>query len=95
MQYTEIFKVLKIEIFNRFFPIFSYYSAQNRDCGYTVITSTHNLCFGAKIRKISIPLQTPVFICIKAGFKRVYFSWTCFPDDAFLCGWVYMENMPM
>ena len=27
-----------------------------------VLTSTHNLCFGAKIRKISIPLQTPVFL---------------------------------
>ena len=42
--------------------------AQNIDCGYTlehlaeaVLTSTHNLCFGAKIRKIGIPLQTPVF----------------------------------
>ena len=44
---------------------------QNIDCGYTlepprrgeaVLTSTHNLCFGAKIRKIGIPLQTPVFL---------------------------------
>ena len=26
-----------------------------------VLTSTHNLCFGAKIRKIGIPLHTPVF----------------------------------
>ena len=25
-----------------------------------VLTSTHNLCFGAKIRKIGIPLHTPV-----------------------------------
>ena len=24
--------------------------------------STHNLCFGAKIRKIGIPLQTPVLL---------------------------------
>ena len=41
--------------------------AQNIDCGYTLepprrgsLTSTHNLCFGAKIRKIGIPLRTPV-----------------------------------
>ena len=42
--------------------------------------STHNLCFGAKIRKIGIPLHTPQFFYIKVGFKGVYFSWTCFPD---------------
>ena len=27
-----------------------------------VLTSTHNLCFGAKIRKIGIPLRTPVLL---------------------------------
>ena len=27
-----------------------------------VLTSTHNLCFGAKIRKVGIPLQTPVLL---------------------------------
>ena len=27
-----------------------------------VLTSTHNLCFGGKIRKIGIPLHTPVFL---------------------------------
>ena len=64
MQYTENFFSLKMEnlaYFNMF--------AQNIDCGYTleppheaVLTSTHNLCFGAKIRKIGIPLQTPVFL---------------------------------
>ena len=27
-----------------------------------VLTSTYNLCFGAKIRKIGIPLQTPVLL---------------------------------
>ena len=45
--------------------------AQNIDCGYTlepprrgeaVLTSTHNLCFGAKIRKLGIPLHTPVLL---------------------------------
>ena len=45
--------------------------AQNIDCGYklepprrgeAVLTSTHNLCFGAKIRKIGIPLHTPILL---------------------------------
>ena len=27
-----------------------------------VLTSTHNLCFGAKIRKIGMPLHTPVLL---------------------------------
>ena len=41
--------------------------------------STHNLCFGTKIRKIDIPLHTQVYY-IKVGFKGVYISWTCFPE---------------
>ena len=45
-----------------------------------VLTSTHNLCFGAKIRKIGIPC-IPQFCYIKVGFKGVYISRTCFPDD--------------
>ena len=28
--------------------------------GEAVLTSTHNLCFVAKLRKIGIPLHTPV-----------------------------------
>ena len=41
--------------------------AQNIDCGYM---STHNLCFGAKIRKIGIPPAYPSFTrYIKVGFK--------------------------
>ena len=43
--------------------------------------STHNLCFGAKIRKIGIsPVNPSNSTYIKVGFKGVYFSWTCFPD---------------
>ena len=41
--------------------------------------STHNVCFGSKIRKLGIPLQTPVFLC-KSGVYRVCISRTCFPD---------------
>ena len=40
-----------------------------------VLTSTHNLCFGTQIRKIGIPMYTPV------GFKGVYIAWTCYPDE--------------
>ena len=41
-----------------------------------VLTSTHNLCLRAKIRKIGIPQ----FCYIKVGFKGVYITCTCFPD---------------
>ena len=41
--------------------------------------STHNLCFGAKIRKIGNPC-IPQFYYIKVGFKGVYFTRICFPD---------------
>ena len=60
MQYTEICLALKTENFQlKNFDIFLIF-AQNIDCGYTM--STHNLCFGAKIRKIGIPLRTPVLL---------------------------------
>ena len=36
--------------------------------GEAVLMSTHNLCFGAKIRKIGIPLHTPVFL-YKSGVQ--------------------------
>ena len=58
MQYTDIFSGVKYVQFidkNYSFLIFS----QNIDCGYT---STHNLCFGARIIKIGIPLRTPVLL---------------------------------
>ena len=45
-----------------------------------VLTSTHNLCFGAKIRKIGIPLRIPVLLYIKVGYKGVYVTQTCFSD---------------
>ena len=72
----QIFRALKIEIFQlKDFDIFLIF-AQNIDCGYTLepprrggsklLMSTHNLCFGAKIRKIGIPLQTPV-VLYKSG----------------------------
>ena len=82
MQYTEIFSAVKIENFTRkkndtcIFNIF----AQYIHCRYTleaVLTSTHNVCFGSKIRKLGIPLQTPL---INVGIKVVFIARTCFPD---------------
>ena len=55
---------------------------QNR-LGEAVLTCTHNLCFGAKIRKIGIP-GIPQFFYIKVGLKGVYISRTCFPDGNYL-----------
>ena len=57
--------------------IFFLFLLQNIDCGYSLepprlaealLTSTHNLCFGAKIRKIGIPLHTPVLL-YKSGVQ--------------------------
>ena len=56
MQYTEIFKVVKNENFQwKSFDIFLIFAPKHR----LWVASTHNLCFGAKIRKIGIPLQSP------------------------------------
>ena len=62
MQYTEIFfSGVKIKIFIGKFMIFFFIFAQNIDCRYTlelprlgeaILTSTFNLCFGTKLRKI-------------------------------------------
>ena len=38
--------------------------------------STHNVCFGSKIRKLGIPLQTPVLLYIKVGFTPLR-GYTC------------------
>ena len=62
VQDTAIFHRCKNDNFQmKFFYIFLIF-AQNIDCGYSlepplseaVLTSTHNLCFGANIRKICI-----------------------------------------
>ena len=54
-----------------------------------VLTSTHNLCFGVKIRKVGLPLHISVFfffffffffLNINVGFKGIYIARTCFPD---------------
>ena len=42
--------------------------AQNIELAKAVLSRTHNLCFGPKIRKTGIPLQTPVLL-YKSGVK--------------------------
>ena len=62
MQYTEILRVVKKEdLQQKFFDIFRIFAQSE-----AVLTCTHNLCFGTKIRKIGIPLHTPVLLC-KSG----------------------------
>ena len=75
IQYMEIFFCCKIEKFSRKKLILLIFFSQNIDCGYTlephhqaVLSSIHNLCFGAKTRKIGVPLHTPVLLC-KMGYK--------------------------
>ena len=47
--------------------------AQNIDCGYT-LEPPHNLCFGAKIRKIGIPLHTPVLLYKSGGLGGIHYT---------------------
>ena len=54
--------------------------AQSIDCVYmleplpqeAVLTSTDNLCFGAKIRKIGILLHTPVLLYKSGVYGGIY-----------------------
>ena len=48
--------------------------------GEAVLTSTHHVCFGSKLRKVGIPMQTLVFFYVKVGYEGVYISRTCFLD---------------
>ena len=82
------FLALKIEKFQlKIFDIFFLIFAQNIDCGYTLEPPRRGgsdehpqSMFGAKIRKIGIPLYTPVLLYIKVGFEGVYITRTCFRD---------------
>ena len=63
----------KIDTFNIF--------AQNIDCVYTldrlgeaVLTSTHNLCFRSKIRKLGLFLQTPSFLYKRGVSGGIHFT---------------------
>ena len=52
--------------------------------GEAVLMSTHNLCFGAKIRKIGIPLHTPVLL-YKSGVQGgVHYTDMCNVPDVIM-----------
>ena len=36
--------------------------------------STHSLCFGEKIRKVDIPLQTPVFLYKSGVYGGIHYT---------------------
>ena len=58
----------KMKFFSRKILIFFLFLLQNIDCGYSLEPPRRNLCFEAKIRKIVIPLQTPVLL-YKSGVQ--------------------------
>ena len=69
------------------FPIF----AQNIDCGCTLeppgrggSNEYPQSIFGAKIRKIGLPLHAPVLL-YKSGVQGVYTTRTCFRDEQSTC----------
>ena len=74
MPDTVIFHVCKNGNFQMKKVIFSLYLLKNIDRGYTLesprLTSTHDLCFRAKIRKNVYPCK-PQFYYIKVGCKGV------------------------
>ena len=75
MQYTTILHGCKnVDFQIKSFNIFLTF-AQNSDCGYTVSSSTHNLCFGAKNKKCK-----PQFYCIKVVCKGFFTTQTCLHD---------------
>ena len=68
MQYTAIFHGCKNDKFHLiFFLLFSYFCSKHR-LWVHVITSTHNLCFRAKIRNNVDPCR-PQFYYIKGGVR--------------------------
>ena len=48
--------------------------------GETDLTSTHNLCLRAKIRKNEYPCK-PQFYYVKVGLKGVKIARTCYHDE--------------
>ena len=66
-----------------------------------VLTSTHNLCFGAKIRK-NVYTCKPQFYYTKVGCKGVFVTRTCFRDVYCLVTvlpmsslYVYLDTCPI
>ena len=79
---TENFQLKNFDIFLIF--------AQNIDCGYTLEPPRRGgsneypqSMFWSKNKKNRYTPAYPRYCYIKVGFKGVYITRTCFPDDAF------------
>ena len=72
IQYSAVFHGCKYDNFQMKNCYIFIIITQNIDCGYTfneaVLTSTHNLCFRAKVRKSVYPCK-PQFYYVKLGCK--------------------------
>ena len=87
MQYSAniIFSAIKLKISSQSFLYFSYVCSKHRlwvHVAEAVLTSTHNLCFGSKIRKKNRYTSLyPSFATddVKVGFKGVYMLRACYP----------------
>ena len=83
--YRDFFKKQKLTILLEKIGFFCFIFAQNIHCRYTQkLPSTHNVCFGPKIRKLGIPLQIPFFFFINVGFKDVRCQHLTFRNFRFL-----------
>ena len=60
IQCTVFFSAAKIKVFGRKIVIFFFFLLNTLIDA--VLTSTHNLCFRAKIRKQCLPMSTPVLL---------------------------------
>ena len=84
MQYTVIFHGCKNVHFQMIYFLFLLKTlivgTRNNRLIEAVLTNTHNLCFGAKIRKKVYPCK-PQFYYIRLGCKGVFVTRTCFRDD--------------
>ena len=81
-----------MKICSRIFFYYFFNFAPNIECVYkleknrlaeAVLTSTHNLCFGAKIRKIGILLHT-VLLYISGVQRGTLHGYVSFRDDTFI-----------
>ena len=61
-QYIDIFQLSKMKIFSRKILKFLLFLLKTYIAPRQFLASTHNLYFGAKIRKIGIPLHIPVLL---------------------------------
>ena len=69
----EYFQQKMFDIFLIFAQNIDFGTRQNR-LAEAVLTSTHNLCFGANIRKIGIPLHTPVLLYNSGVQGGIYYT---------------------